>query len=214
MTNAGARSPMETMANGEKLFAPSADRTRHAIFPVLRQVLPASGTVLEIASGTGQHAVHFAQAIPGLTWQPSDTDPRFLKSIQAWREEARLPNLLPPLLLDVTATPWPAPPAAAVFCSNMIHIAPWRCTQKLLEGAAAILPPGGPLALYGAYLFRDRPNAPSNLQFDSYLRQQDVSWGVRNLEEVAAEAEKHGMRLDSVTEMPGNNFMVVFRRTE
>lgn len=195
-----------------KLSAPSADRNRHAALDALRDILPSAGTVLEVASGTGQHAVHFAEHLPGLVWQPSEIDPVFLESIRAWQEDANLPNLLPPLKLDVAAGPWPVGPFAAIYCSNMIHISPWEATEGLMAGAGGCLLPGAPLAFYGAYFMEGRPTAPSNLEFDDFLRAQNPAWGVRHLEAVTAEAQKHGLELERVMEMPGNNFVVVYRK--
>ena len=193
-----------------KRHAPATERNREPILAVLRLVLPARGLALEIASGSGQHAVHFAAALPGLAWQPSDRDPESLASIAAWRDEAALPNLRPPLLLDVLA-PWPVDRADALFCANMIHISPWSCTLALLDGAARILAPGAPLVLYGPYRRGGQHTAPSNAAFDASLRARDPAWGVRDLERVLAEAASRDLDLDRVVELPANNVAVVLR---
>lgn len=194
-----------------KQHAPAAERNRDPILAVLRRVLPArpGALVLEVASGSGQHAVHFAAALPHLRWQPSDQDPVARDSVAAWRAEAGLDNLLPPLSLDVRG-PWPVQAADAIFCANMIHISPWACTLALLSGAAAVLPPGSPLVLYGPYRRGGAHTAPSNAAFDASLRSRDPSWGVRDLEAVVAQAR--GFALDEVVEMPANNLTVVLRR--
>jgi SAM-dependent methyltransferase len=194
-----------------KQHAPAAERNRDPILAVLRRVLPArpGALVLEVASGSGQHALHFAAALPHLRWQPSDQDPVARDSVAAWRAEAGLDNLLPPLFLDVRG-PWPVAAADAIFCANMIHISPWACTLALLSGAAAVLPPGSPLVLYGPYRRGGAHTAPSNAAFDASLRARDPAWGVRDLEEVVAQAR--GFALDEVVEMPANNLTVVLRR--
>ncbi len=195
-----------------RLFAPATQRNREPILAVLRRVLPPRGLVLEIASGTGEHACHFAAALPGVTWQPSDPVYESRESVVAWSVELGVTNLLPPLDLDVRREPWPVEQAAAVVAINMIHIAPWEATLALLRGAAALLAPGAPLFLYGPYRRRGLPTAPSNEDFDRSLQERDPSWGLRELETVAAEAALHGFSLDEVVEMPANNLSVVFRR--
>jgi len=193
-------------------FAPSAQRNREPILAVLRKVLPASGLVLEIASGSGEHAVHFAAALPGLSFQPSDASPEARASIDAWAREVALQNLLPALPLDAAARNWPIAAADAVICINMIHISPWAATEGLIAEAARLLPPGGPLYLYGPYRQRGVPLAPSNAAFDASLRQRDPQWGLRELDSVAALAESSGFGAPEVTAMPANNLSVVFRR--
>lgn len=194
-----------------KLNAPAAERNREPILGVMRQVMPASGTVLEIAAGTGQHAVHFARAFPQLEWQPSDIDPNSLASIAAWRNHAQLPNLAPPIELDVRK-PWPVDAAAAVVCINMIHISPWKTCVDLLRGAGRIVATGGILFLYGPYRVADRPTAASNEAFDEALRARNPQWGLRWLHDVQTEAESNGFGLDRVVDMPANNLSVVFRK--
>ena len=196
-----------------KRVAPAAARNADAIAAVLAEVLPASGVVLEIASGSGEHALHFARAFPQLIWQPSDPDPEALLSISAWAEEAGLPNLRPPIALDAAAEPWTVVNADAIVCINMVHISPWAATQGLMAGAGRVLSAGAPLFLYGAYRQEGVPFAPSNEVFDRSLRSRNPEWGVRRLEDVTAEAERHGLALESVQPMPANNLSVVFRRT-
>lgn len=195
-----------------KRYAPAPERNREPLLPVLREELPEHGTLLEVASGTGQHAVFFAQAFPGLRWQPTDLDAESLESIEAWRAEAALPNLLAPLPLDAQSNAWPVSAADAVLCINMIHISPWTSCQGLMRGAARVLPTGGPLVLYGPYFVEGRPTAPSNLAFDASLRERNASWGVRELGAVSAEALQQGLELVRVVDMPSNNLTVVFRK--
>jgi hypothetical protein len=196
----------------ERQIAPAAERNKEPILAVLRDVLPESGLVLEVASGTGQHVVHFARALPGLEWQPSDPDPRARSSIAAWINHERLPNVRPPLHLDVDSEPWPIDRAEAVLCSNMIHISPWRSTLHLMAGAARLLPTGGILFLYGPFRRSDRETAPSNEAFDAQLRQHNPDWGLRNLEVVVSVAGESGLGFVEALEMPANNLSVVFRK--
>lgn len=195
-----------------KQHAPAAERNREPILSILREVLPARGLVLEVASGTGQHALSFARALPQLEWQPSDASPAALASIASWRAEDTPGNLRPPLELDVEQ-PWPLERAAAIVCINMIHIAPWSATRALMAGAARLLSEGAPLYLYGPYRVRNRPTAPSNESFDASLRARDPRWGLRWLHEVEAEALRLGLVLERTAEMPANNLSVVFQRT-
>jgi hypothetical protein len=195
-----------------KAHAPAAGRNREPIAEVLRGVLPLHGVVVEIASGTGQHAVHFARLFPALTWQPTDRDAELLASIAAWREEAGLGNLLPPLPLDAAASDWPVAAADAVVCINMVHISPWEATVGLMRGAASLLASGAPLVLYGAYIREGVPTAASNLAFDESLKARNPQWGLRRLEVVRAEAEKNGLCFERLFEMPANNLTVVFRK--
>ncbi len=191
-------------------FAPAAARNRDPILAALRPLLPPAGLVLEVASGSGEHALHFAQAWPGLVFQPSDPEDAARASIDAWC--AGQPNIRPALALDAAAPDWPLDRAAAVLCINMIHIAPWAATLGLLRGAARILPPGAPLVLYGPYIQAGVETAPSNLDFDASLRARDPEWGLRRLEDVAAAAKVAGFGAPAVTSMPANNLLVAFRR--
>jgi SAM-dependent methyltransferase len=203
---------MTTVASQDALTSPSVVRNRDPILAVLRKVLPPAGTVLEIASGTGEHAVYFAAALPHLTWQPSDQDEQALRSIAAHRALARLPNFLAPLSLDAVSPEWPVGHADAVVAINMVHISPWQATQGLMAGAGRVLPPGGVLYLYGAYRKNGAHTAASNEAFDADLRRRNSDWGVRDLDEVAKLAENHGLRLDERIPMPANNLSLVFRR--
>lgn len=197
-----------------KRRAPAAERNREPILAVLRRVLPAQGLVLEIASGTGQHAEHFARHLPRVQWQPTDTDADALASIAAWRREAALPNLRPPLELDVTRQPWPVEVADAIFCANMLHIAPWRACEGLLEGAGRVLPPGGRLVLYGPFRIGGRHTAESNAAFDETLRARNPEWGVRDLDAVATLAAAQGLAHVEAVPMPANNFTMIFQKRE
>ena len=198
----------------KRRHAPATLRNRDAILAALQRHLPARGTVLEVASGTGEHAAHFAAALPDLAFQPSDPDPGARASIDAWAAGARLPNLRAALALDVRAPDWErtAGAADAVLCVNMVHIAPWAATVGLMRGAGGLLPAGGVLCLYGPFKREGRHTAPSNEAFDADLRAGDPAWGVRDLEAVAAEATARGFAAPAVEEMPANNLFVVFRR--
>lgn len=195
-----------------RLSAPAAERNRGPILDVLRRVLPARGDVLEIASGTGQHVVHFAAGLPGLHWRPSDPDAQARRSIAAWIAQAGLSNVDAPLAFDVRDAAWPFAALDAIVCINMIHIAPWACAEALFAGASRVLRPGGVLVLYGPYRREGRHTAPSNAAFDAQLRNRDPSWGVRDLETVVALGLDRGLDCIEVVEMPANNLSVVFRR--
>ncbi|QCO15273.1 DUF938 domain-containing protein [Azospirillum brasilense] len=190
--------------------APATERNRAPILEVLRRVLPPQGLVLEVASGTGQHAVAFAAALPAVTWQPSDPDPGLRDSVRSWAATAALPNLRDPLDLDAAAPDWPVEAADAVVCINMIHIAPWEAALGLFAGAARLLPMGGPLLLYGPFTRGGRHSAPSNAAFDADLKARNPAWGVRDLD--AVEGAAAGFALAEVVEMPANNLTVVLRR--
>jgi hypothetical protein len=192
--------------------APHVARNAGPIGDVLAEILPERGMVLELASGTGEHILHFAQAFPRLLWQPSDPEPAALRSIEAWRAESGLFNLLPAISLDVRAADWPVPQADAILCINLVHISPWAATIGLLRGAGRLLGEGAPLCLYGPYRRAGVETAPSNTAFDESLKARDPDWGLRDLEAVAAEAETHGLALDRVVEMPANNLSAVFRK--
>ncbi len=198
--------------------APSAERNREAILDVLKEVLPASGTVLEVSSGTGQHAAYFAPELAPLRWLPSEFDRALIDSIEAWRERVPAANLLPAVTLDACAPVWPVEqepperPITAIVNINMIHIAPWQTCLGLLAGAGRILPPDGILYLYGPYRRGGAHSAPSNEDFDRSLRARDPQWGVRDLDEVEIAAEGEGLVLDRVIDMPVNNLSVVFRK--
>lgn len=196
----------------DKRHAPATARNREPIAEVLARVLPATGLVLEVASGTGEHAVWFAERFPGLTWLPSDPDPAAQRSIAAWVGHAGLANVQPPVVLDAMATDWPVEAADAVLCINMIHISPWAATEGLMAGAARLLPAGGPLYLYGPYRRDGAHTAPSNEAFDESLRSRDPEWGIRDLEAVVGAAEAAGFAFEETVAMPANNFSVILRR--
>ncbi|HYA05932.1 MAG TPA: DUF938 domain-containing protein [Xanthobacteraceae bacterium] len=201
-----------SQAADPRLYLAHVARNRAPILAVLERVLPPRGFVLEIASGSGEHAAYFAKALPSLSWQPTDTDPRALNSIAAHRAAAGAANLLAPLALDVTIEPWPVARADALVCINMIHISPWAASEALMAGAARLVPAGGALYLYGPYRIDGAHTAPSNEEFDAYLRAQNPQWGVRDLAEVAALAKGHGFALAETVAMPANNLSVIFRR--
>ena len=195
-----------------RLFSPAAERNRAPIAAVLRRILPASGLVLEIASGSGQHVAYFAAEMPGLSWQPSDPDPGARASIALLSADTGLSNIATPLDLDTTAASWPIERADAIIAINMVHPSPWPATLGLLEGAARLLPAGAPLYLYGPYRRDGYELAESNRAFDDYLRQRNPEWGIRRLETVSAVAAEAGLDLAEIVEMPANNLSVVFRR--
>ncbi|MDO9338149.1 MAG: DUF938 domain-containing protein [Caulobacter sp.] len=196
------------------LSSPATARNKALILEVLREHLPARGLVLEIAAGAGEHALHMAGNLPGLTWQPSDPDPQALASIAAWRDQDGPPNLLAPLELDASRPDsWPVRTADAIVCINMIHISPWAATEGLFAGAGRLLPPGGVLVTYGPYLEDEVETAPSNLAFDASLKRRNPAWGIRRREDVEALAGRHGLALHARLAMPANNLSLVFRRS-
>jgi SAM-dependent methyltransferase len=192
-----------------KQHAPAAERNAAPILDVLARALPDAGLVLEIASGSGQHAIYMARALPRIEWQPSDPSSEALASIAAWRDEAALPNLRAPLALDVRA-PWPIDRADAVVCINMLHISPWTAAEALFAGAARVLPPAGVLYTYGPYRI-DGVTAPSNEAFDRSLRARDDAWGVREVREL--ERIARGFALTEMVAMPANNHSLVWTRS-
>jgi SAM-dependent methyltransferase len=195
-----------------KHSAPAVARNRQPIGDVLRRVLPATGLVLEIASGTGEHAVHFAAAFPHLVFQPSDPDAAARASIDAWRSDLALANVRPALALDAQSSSWPVERADAILCINMIHISPWAATQGLIAGAGRILPTGGLLYLYGPYRRAGVPTAASNDAFDADLRRRNPAWGLRNLEDVVDLAAQASLDHAHTINMPANNVSVIFKR--
>jgi SAM-dependent methyltransferase len=202
------------MSKDARQYAPAAARNRDPIWSALQPSLPEAGLVLEVASGSGEHAVHFAhRAAPGLVFQPSDPDPEARASIDAWTAATRLANIRPALALDATSETWPIAQADAVLCFNMIHIAPWEACIGLVRGAARVLSAGGPLFLYGPFKREGRHTAPSNAAFDrDFLKARNPAWGVRDLEAVAALAAGQGFGAPAIVEMPANNLSVSFRR--
>ena len=200
-------------AGGASTFArsaPAAERNKTPIRTVLERVLPRQGVVLEIASGTGQHVVHFAATLPDLVWQPSDPDPEARASIAAHAEATGLSNILAPIDLDASHPRWRVDRADAIICINMVHIAPWAAAEGLVAGAARVLPPGGVLFLYGPFRRHGYHTAPSNEAFDADLRRRDPQWGIRDLESVTRLAESHGLSLQEIVEMPANNCSVIY----
>jgi SAM-dependent methyltransferase len=190
--------------------APATERNRDSIAAVLAAELPASGLVLEIASGSGEHCAAFAERFAALQWQPSDLEEAARASIADWCEG--LPNVLPPLALDAAAESWPIAAADAILCVNMVHISPWEATLGLMAGAGRLLAPGAPLILYGPYRQRDVPTAESNAAFDVSLKARDPRWGLRDVEQVSAAASAQGLMLQRIVPMPANNLSLVFRR--
>jgi len=217
-----------------KRHAPAAERNREPIAAVLTEELPTGGLVLEVASGTGEHIVHFARTYPGLQWQPSDADAQARHSIAAWREEAGLPNLLPPIALDAAAPDWLVARADAILCINMdsnscdpvtsntyvaclcinmVHISAWAATVGLFRGCAKLLTADAPLILYGPYFEDAVETAPSNLAFDRSLKERNPEWGLRNVTDVDELAREWGFHRTRRVKLPANNLVLVYRRT-
>jgi hypothetical protein len=202
------------MANDARLVAPATARNREPILAILRRHMPTRGLMLEVASGSGEHAAYFAKASgPDLCFQPSDPDAAARASIDAWAETLGVRNVLPAIALDAAAEHWPIQKADGVLCINMLHIAPWAAAVGLVRGAAGVLPKGGMLYLYGPFRRGGRHTAPSNEMFDRSLRMQNREWGVRDLERVTELAEEHGFARPVVAEMPANNLSLVFHRS-
>ena len=201
----------EAPAAGALRSAPAALRNREPIADVLADWLPPAGLVLEIASGTGEHAAYFAERFPELQWQPSDVHPDALGSIAAWRQETGRANLLRPVVLDAASGDWPVDRADAVLSVNMVHISPWSSSLGLIAGAERLLAAGAPLILYGPWLRDDVPTAESNLAFDADLKRRDARWGLRRVEDFAAAASE-AFTLAEIRSMPANNLMLLLRR--
>ena len=201
----------EAPADGLRRSAPAALRNREPIADVLGQWLPKRGLVLEVASGTGEHAVYFARRFPQLDWQPSDADLGALASILAWRTAVGLPNVREPIAIDAVSPDWPVDRADAVLNINMVHISPWGAALGLLDGAARLLPAGGPLILYGPWLQDEVPTAPSNLAFDADLKRRNPEWGLRKVAAFEAAAGARGFRLAQTRAMPANNLMLLLQ---
>jgi SAM-dependent methyltransferase len=199
--------------NDDREIAPAPERNKQPILEVLTRALPASGLVLEIGSGTGQHVAHFAKALPGLEFQPSEMDVAKHASIAAWIAHEGVTNVRAPVALDVTHVPWPVRKADAIVCINVIHISPWEATLALMHGAGEVLRPGGVLVTYGPYKREGKHTAPSNETFDAWLKERDKRFGVRDMGEVAIVAMEAGLEPADVVEMPANNFVLVFRKT-
>ena len=205
------------VVNAKDLFdarrqSPAAARNADPILEVLRSVLPPSGLVLEVASGTGEHAIRFAQALPGLVWQPSDPSLDARAPVDAWAVDSGMTNLRRALDLDTANDRWPIEQADAMICINMVHISPWSATEGLMHGAGALLPPGAPLYLYGPFRRTGFETAASNEAFHDDLRRRDPAWGIRDLDDVVDCARRSGLALERVVEMPANNLSAIFRR--
>ena len=199
------------MLKSARMDFPSTERNAEPILEVLKTSLPSAGLVLEVASGSGQHAARFAMELPGLIWQPTDIDPDHRRSIVAWSEG--LSNVLKPLDLDATASDWPVARANGIVCINMIHIAPWSAALGLLTGAGRTLGSGEALYLYGPYMIDGTHTSDSNARFNADLKARNPSWGIRNLANVVSAALDAGLKLDRTVEMPANNLSVVFRKS-
>ena len=205
------QAPDTPQAPDLRRHSPAAERNREPILTVLQRLLPARGEGLEIASGSGQHVAWFAAALPAWCWQPTDADPLALASIDAWCEQAAVPNVRPAVKLDVMAPTWPVSgPFDAIFCANMLHIAPWPTCAALMRGAARLLAPQGVLITYGPYLQDEVPTSPGNQAFDTSLRQRDARWGIRRVEDVVHEAARCGLQPVDSIDMPAHNRTLVF----
>ncbi|MEH6828502.1 DUF938 domain-containing protein [Parasphingorhabdus sp.] len=196
----------------QQRHAPATMRNRDAIVALLERILPSSGLVLEIASGTGEHAVYFGKTFPDLTFQPSDPDPACCQSIAAWTKREAVANVLPPLQLDAQAGQWDIPKPAAILCINMVHISPWESSIGLFEKAGSLLDLDAPLYLYGPYLHADVETAPGNMDFERSLKSRDLRWGLRDVADMDALATRTGFVRESLTEMPANNISLVYRK--
>ncbi len=200
------------MTSAGRRHAPATARNSDPILEVLRRVLPSTGTVLEIASGSGEHAVFMARNLPGLIWQPSDLDADARSSIDAWRQHELLANMREPLAIDAETDHWDIDAADAIVCINMVHISPWTATEGVIRGAARLLPTDGVLYLYGPYRIDGRQTAPSNEAFDADLQSRNPAWGVRRSGAVQVLAETNGLKLTEIVDMPANNFSLIFRK--
>ncbi len=203
---------MTEPVRGGRRYAPATLRNRDPILNVLGPLLPASGVVLEIASGTGEHIVHFARARPDIVWQPTDPSADARESIAAWVKAEGLENVRAPIDLDAAAESWPVAHIDAAVCINMIHISPWEATQGLMRGAGLRMAPGGLLYIYGPFRRADVPTAPSNEAFDADLKARDARWGLRTLDDVRGEADANGLGFEGFVEMPANNLSLIFRK--
>lgn len=197
-----------------KRVAPSAEENKAPILAVMKEFFPDSGELLEIASGTGQHASFFARAFPEINWQCSDIDPVQIDSIEAYVEESNLRNLKPPKYIDIQNFKWEGHPQDILVCNNMIHISPWEAGCRLFRAAGELLKAEGLLFMYGPFLFADRESAQSNVDFDKYLKSENSEWGVRALDLVQSEAEKNGLGLEKLVEMPKDNCSLLFRKNQ
>jgi SAM-dependent methyltransferase len=208
---ADKRKPVERQAQDSKQYAPACERNRSYILEVLRELLPYTGKLLEVGSGSGQHAAWFAPEFPGLLWQPTDTKEN-LPSIRAWCSEAGAPNLCEPFVLDLSSHEWPSQHYDAIVCINTIHIVAWPLVQNLFAGAGRSLKPGGIFYAYGPYRYRNRPLEPSNENFDEWLQQRDPVSGIREFETVNELAASHGLEFVEDRAMPANNRSICWRK--
>ncbi|MEO9468533.1 DUF938 domain-containing protein [Parasphingorhabdus sp.] len=211
MTESGSGLFPQTGLEAQR-HAPATLRNRDAIAAVLQDILPEQGTILEIASGTGEHAVYFGQKFPGITIQPSDPDPANCRSIRAWTKREAMTNILPPLPLDALSENWDVSAPAAILCINMIHISPWEATIGLFEKAKQLLQPGAPLFLYGPYFRADVPPAQGNLDFERSLKSRNLQWGIRDVADMDALATKTEFSQHDLIEMPANNISLIYRK--
>lgn len=203
---------IDEAAPAEQRHAPATLRNRDAIVAVLRDILPDQGLILEIASGTGEHAVYFGRNFPDLTFQPSDPDPACCESIAAWTKREGVANILPPLQLDAQAAQWDVQDVAAILCINMVHISPWESSIGLFDKAGRLLAPGAPFFLYGPYLRAEVETAPGNLAFERSLKSRNLRWGLRDVADMDALAERNGFVRENLVEMPANNISLVYRK--
>jgi len=201
------------MSNPEPRHAPATMRNRDAIVAVLRDVLPSTGRILEVASGTGEHAVYFGQQFPDLSFQPSDPDPANLESITAWTNRENVSNVLSPLPLNALTSDWDIDQPAAILCINMIHIAPWEATIGLFNNAAELLRPSAPLYLYGPYFRKGVETAQGNLDFERSLKSRNLQWGIRDVADIDALAAQSGFKRQNLIEMPANNISLIYHRS-
>tara|TARA_R110000772_G_scaffold18400_29_gene51695 strand:+ start:81897 stop:82586 length:690 start_codon:yes stop_codon:yes gene_type:complete len=203
---------VDEASSAEQRHAPATMRNRDAIVEILRDILPDTGTILEIASGTGEHAVYFGQRFADLIFQPSDPDPECCQSIAAWTKREAMANILPPKQLDAQAPEWDVPQPAAILCINMVHISPWESSIGLMDKAGKLLEPGAPLYLYGPYLRKDVKTAQGNLDFERSLKSRDLRWGLRDVADMDALAARNGFSRESLIEMPANNISLIYRK--
>ena len=197
---------------GEQKYAPATLRNRDAIVEVLREVLPLTGKVLEVASGTGEHIVYFADKFPDLQFQPSDRDTECLQSISSWTRSARLDNIAKPVFLDTENSSWNIADVTAVLCINMVHISPWEASIGLFHNVAKLLPIGAPFYLYGPFIRSDVVTASSNVAFEASLKSRNLRWGIRHLDDIDALAFEAGLQREMLIEMPANNLSLVYKK--
>ncbi len=202
----------------DRIFAPATARNRDPILEQLKILLPEKAAVLEIASGTGEHGAYFSEHLPNIIWQPTNYDQQHLKSTAAWQRHTARTNYLPVLELDATSEVWPMETSQnalnfnAIFNANMIHISPWQVTEGLFKGAARVLPASGMLILYGPYKVDGKHTSQSNVEFEEWLKAQDSSFGVRDIDDVTQEAKKNGLMHRKSISMPANNFIQLFEK--